>query len=198
MRKDTGKNIQPDTALIGSCIKKDRTAFKQLVTMYQQYAYNLAFKILLEEEDAKDVVQETFIRIWNHIDNYRKEILFTTWMYRIVTNLCYDKLKSFKRKNHVSLHDAAGQGINLTNETEHNADSAENHEMIKQIRRLSRGLTTKQRMVFILRDIQGHSVKEVSEVLNMSEGAVKTNLYLARMFIREEFYKSENTGRIVR
>ncbi|MFO7658455.1 MAG: RNA polymerase sigma factor [Bacteroidales bacterium] len=198
MLKSTIKYVQPDDVMISSCINKDRAAFKQLVTMYQQYAYNLAFKILLDEENTKDVVQETFIKIWRHIGSYRKEILFTTWMYKIVTNLCYDKLKSIKRRNHVSIHNATEMGINLTEQPEYNAHSSENFEIIKQIRRLSRGLTTKQRLVFILRDLQGLSVKEVSEVLNMSDGAVKTNLYLARMFIREKFYNAAKIGRIIR
>lgn len=194
MQKSKKKFFQPDEELIGRCIKKDKAAFKQLVEMYQQYAYNLAFKILLNEDDAKDIVQETFIRIWNHIGNYKKDVLFTTWLYKIVTNLCYDKLKAMQRRNHVPLNMAENSGYVLSDVNGQSLQHTENNDLMKHIRKLSRGLTTKQRMVFVLRDLQDLPIRVVGEILNMSEGAVKTNLYLARMCIREKLIVSEKSG----
>ena len=75
-----------------------------MVEQFQSYAYSLAFRLVLNEDNAKDIVQESFIRIWRHISNYDSNILFTTWLYKIVTNLCYDNLKSSKRRNNAKLN----------------------------------------------------------------------------------------------
>ena len=77
----------------------DLSAFQQLVEHYQHYAYILAFRLLGDDEDAKDAVQEAFIRVWKHIKNFNLSSKFTTWFYRIVTNLCLDRIKAQKRKN---------------------------------------------------------------------------------------------------
>ena len=180
--------------IINRSIVKDPTAFKKLVEMYQQFAYNIAYKILLNEDDAKDAVQETFIKIWNHIKNYRKEIRFTTWLYKIVVNLCYDKLKAKKRRNHIEMDMAEKLGYSITERTALGDPQFEIIDLKKRIRVLSKRLTLKQRMVFVLRDTLNLSVKEVCEFLKMTEGSVKTNLYLARMSIREQFIKSESCG----
>ena len=71
----------------------DGEAFRLLVKAHQGYAYALAFRLVCDDEAAKDVVQESFIRIWKHLPEYRPTVKFTTWMYRIVVNLSYDRLK---------------------------------------------------------------------------------------------------------
>ena len=79
----------------------DTKAFEVIVRNYNKFGYAVAFKILCNEEDAKDVVQECFIKIWKHLNEYDKKIKFTTWMYKIVVNLCFDKLKSQKRRRSI-------------------------------------------------------------------------------------------------
>ncbi len=70
----------------------DKNAFGELVTKYQQYAFNLAFRIVCNEDDARDVVQDSFIKIWKNMKAYLPKIEFTTWMYKIVTNTAIDHL----------------------------------------------------------------------------------------------------------
>ncbi len=194
MHKNEKINSLSEAEILSRCIKKDPEAFKNLVEMYQQFAYNIAYKILLNEENAKDMVQESFIRIWNHFTGYRKEVLFTTWLYKIVVNLCYDKLKSEKRRNHIEITTAEKLGYSLTESSDQDSQRNEKKSLIKEIRVISKKLTLKQRLVFVLRDIQNLSVREVCDILKMTEGAVKTNLYLARMFIREQLLKPEKSG----
>ena len=192
MQKRISKIVQPESDIIRRCRNKDERAFKILVEMYLGYAYNLAFRLVTHEEDARDIVQEAFIRVWKHIKNYNSGILFTTWLYKIVINLSYDHLKAKKRKNHIELSKADEKSILVSG----NPDTGrmENKDLIRKIRSFSKELTIKQRMVFILRDLQDLSVKEVSQILNISEGAVKTNLYLARLYIREKLAISEKYG----
>ncbi len=192
MHKENSKILQPDADILHKCRNKDEQAFKVLVEKFQSYAFNLAFRLILNEDDAKDVVQESFIRVWKHIHHYDSKVLFTTWLYKIVTNLCYDNLKSGRRRNHAVLKLAENQA-SLTS-GDHISGNTENKDLIRKIRQLSKDLTIKQRMVFILRDLHELPVKEVCKILDLSEGAVKTNLYLARLNIRERIFVSEKNG----
>ena len=191
---EAGNSIisQPDPDIIDRCRKRDEKAFSLLVEQFQSYAFSLAFRLVLNEDDAKDIVQESFIRVWRHISHFDSSVLFTTWLYKIVTNLCYDNLKSGRRRNNAKLELADNQAL-LTPGDNISRDFM-NKDLIRKIRQLSKDLTIKQRMVFVLRDLQELSVKEVCKILNLSEGAVKTNLYLARLNIRERILVSEMNG----
>ena len=192
MEAGNSKILQPDTDIVDRCKKRDEKAFKVLVEQFQSYAFSLAFRLVLSEDDAKDIVQESFIRIWRHISHYDSGILFTTWLYKIVTNLSYDNLKSGRRRNNAKSELADNQAL-LTAGDNISRDF-ENKDLIRKIRQLSKDLTIKQRMVFVLRDLHDLSVKDVCKILNLSEGAVKTNLYLARLNIRERILVSEMKG----
>ncbi len=186
------KTLQPDADIIYKCRNRDEKAFRILVEKFQSYAFNLAFRLVLDEEDAKDIVQESFIRVWKHIHRYDQKIVFTTWLYKIVINLCYDNLKSTKRRNHMAMRLADNQAILVSNDNA--SENEDNKDLIRKIRKLSKSLTLKQRMVFVLRDLLELPIKEVSGILGLSEGSVKTNLYLARLNIRERILVSEKHG----
>lgn len=183
MPKGVSKIPQPAAELIESCKKGDVHAFRELVEMLQTYAYTLAFRILLNEEEAKDAVQDSFIKIWKNIVGYNGKYLFTTWMYRIVINTCIDKLKEFKKLSEIYTDDLG--------DSESHEDSMVNRELAKQIRQLSKGLPEKQRIIFILIDLQGLSLDEASEMLKMTKGLAKSNLYYARKSIKEKLMKLE-------
>lgn len=174
---------QPKAELIESCIKGDVHAFRELVEKLQMYAYTLAFRILLNDEDAKDAVQDSFIKVWKSLGRYNGKYLFTTWMYRIVVNTCLDRLKEVKKRSEVY-----SESLNESGSFE---NSIANRELAKQIRQLSRELPEKQRIIFILNDLQDLSLDEACEVLNMPKGQVKSNLYYARKSIKEKLVKLE-------
>jgi len=183
MSKGVSKIPQPDAGLIESCIKGDVHAFRVLVERLQTYAYTLAFRILLNEEEAKDAIQDSFIKVWKNLGSYNGKYLFTTWMYRIVVNTCIDRLKEIKKHSEI-YSDSISESSNAE-------DSIINRELAKQIRQLSKELPQKQRIIFILYDLQGLSLDEASEVLKMSKGLVKSNLYYARKSIKEKLLKTE-------
>ena len=98
------QNTKPVDALeilIKKAQQGDTLAFKEIVTCYQSYAYALAFRFLYDEDDADDIVQESFIRIWEHVRDFDQRTKFTTWMYKIVVNLCLYKIKVNKRRMNV-------------------------------------------------------------------------------------------------
>ena len=165
----------------------DNKAFKTLVEEYQQYAFKLAFRIVCNEDDAMDVVQESFIKIWKKINMYKPEIKFTTWMYKIVSNTAIDKLRLIKRNDHLSIEDVS---LLLDRMSGENPDiQFDNLETGQLIRTISESLPEKQKLVFILRDLQGMNSNEVERILDMNETSVKSNLYFARKGIREKLNK---------
>jgi RNA polymerase sigma-70 factor (ECF subfamily) len=84
--------------LIHKCKSGDKEAFKPIMQEYTDYLFALAFRLLRNDEEAKDAVQETFIKVWQNINTYSEKVKLSTWMYKICTNLCFDKLKSKKKK----------------------------------------------------------------------------------------------------
>ena len=185
--------IRSTEALILRSKQGDRDAFRELVDAHQQYAFALAFRVLCDEDDARDVVQESFISIWKHILEYNPRNLFTTWMYRIVTNKAKDRLKANIRRENVMSRDVpamnAASGSNMLDQELANKDLAE------RIRSLAENLPITQRLVFILRDIQDLSVPETAEALSISQGSVKTHLSHARAYLRRAITDIDTTTR---
>ena len=163
----------------------DREAFRRLVEAHQEYAFRLAFRLLWDEELSRDTVQETFLRIWqnrHHLDPDRR---FTTWLYQIVTRLSYDRIKAEKRYR--KRIDTAAMDPSVTWYGQHSTEEeSANRELAGQIRRLAETLSPKQRVVFVLRDLEDRSIEEVVRITGMKRGAVKSNLWHARKKIREK------------
>jgi RNA polymerase sigma-70 factor, ECF subfamily len=134
-------------------------------------------------------VQDTFVRIWKHLDDYDGRCCFTTWIYTIAFNLCLDKTKALKRRreepfpqNYENRADCQLQAMDQGAYIDHAG-------LGKVIRSLAGKLSTVQRLVFVLRDIQDLPVEEVCEITGFDAGKVKSNLYYARKFIREKLEK---------
>ncbi len=172
--------------------KKDHKAFEKLVEHYQSYAFSLSFKLVCNDEDAKDIVQESFIRVWQHIHKFNINTKFTTWLYKIVFNLSLDKLKANKRRKYVAVDT---EHVTILFDKLVDADTETdiaNKDLAMLISSLANELTPKQKAVFILRDLQGAEMDEISEITSMSKGTVKSNLYYARLNIREKLKRIEN------
>jgi RNA polymerase sigma-70 factor, ECF subfamily len=170
--------------IIANVKKGDQAAFRMLVEEYRQQAFSMAFRILCDQEEARDVVQDSFIKIWQKIETFDMNEKFSTWLYKIVANSAIDRMRQIKRHNLVSLEKAIGtiDRINLAG-TQTEVDNKETARLIVWI---SDGLPEKQKMVFILRDLQGVDSEEVQQILKLSETSVKSNLYHARRAIREK------------
>jgi RNA polymerase sigma-70 factor (ECF subfamily) len=180
--------MQTDLDKIIERVKKgDQDAFRKLVEEYRQQAFSMAFRIICDEEEARDIVQDSFIKIWQKIGTYDMSMKFLTWLYRIVANSAIDRMRQIKRHNMVNLENAIGK-IDLQN-LDIARSEADNKETARLIRLLAEGLPEKQQIVFILRDLEGIDSPEVRKILNMSETSIKSNLYHARIAIREKLLK---------
>ena len=187
----------PITEILLASQKGDLNAFRVLVETHQSYAFSLAARFLGNEEDAHDITQETFIRIWKHLPAFDFRCKFTTWMYRIVINLCRDRNKKRNRQNKLLdpgspentavLQAAPINLINLINLEDENIKK----ELAAIITSFAGELPPKQQAVFILRDLQDQSVTEVSQILGISKSSVKSNLSHARQNIRNKLQQME-------
>ncbi|NJD21122.1 MAG: RNA polymerase sigma factor [Melioribacter sp.] len=184
-------NVGQLNELILKAINGDAKAFERIVRDNYRFGYAVAFKILYNEDDAKDVVQDCFIKIWKHLNEYNKKIKFTTWMYKIVVNLCFDKLKLQKRKRNIFKNYDEDSDDNTPSKIDLENDLT-NKELAEMIKHFANGLSEKQKTVFILRDMEDLSIEEVSEIMNISSSSVKTNLFYARQSIRKKIIEWEN------
>ena len=182
---------EAEQSLIRSAARGDHQAFRTLVEFYQAFAYSLAHRYTYDEEDAEDVTQEAFIKVWKNLHKYDPQFRFKAWVAKIVTNLCLDYLKSGRRK-HESGKTKAAETLMVAGhrQPDHELEAIELKTIIA---RLTEQLTDQQRKVFVLRDLEMLSTEEVCQILNMSSGNMKSNLYYARLKIKQElasFYKS--------
>jgi RNA polymerase sigma-70 factor (ECF subfamily) len=170
--------------LIQKALRGSQQAFRAIVEVNQGFVYALAFRFVNDEQDAEDITQEVFVRLWKNLHTYKQEVKLTTWLYKIVTNQCLDFLKSRhgrQRKNKVDIDRSHFVQDHSTPEKEF-----QQQELSKIIHAAAEELTPKQKAVFILRDLEGLSQEEVSETLSMSTGNVKSNLFYARQKMTEK------------
>jgi RNA polymerase sigma-70 factor, ECF subfamily len=195
------KGLENDTLV--HLVRESRTgninAFQKLVETTQGYAYSLAIRYLGSEEDAGDVVQEAFIKIWKNLGTYDYRCKFTTWMYRIVINQCSDRYRANSkiRNQSVSVPPDSLRRLNGQYEAGNLEDENIKKQLAAVVTKLATQLTPRQRAVFVLRDLQNERIDSVSQILGISKGAVKSNLTHARRNIRlmlENLEKNTNRG----
>jgi len=167
--------------LIQSVKKGDRQAFGKLIDSCGQYVYAVALKLIGDADDAHDAAQESFIKVWEKIDTYKSHLKFTTWLYKIVTNTCLDKLRRQSRESRIFEQAENLENLNRSQE----GNDFEENQFFEFVRLVSRKLSGKQHSVFVLHDLEELSQDEISKILGMSKGRVKSNLYYARKAIRQ-------------
>ena len=160
------------------CRLGNSAAFKNIVSEYQQLIYSLAFKLLCNEQDAEDATQDTFVKVWQNIKNYKQQYKFSTWIYKIAVHICYDKMRTKKHIDYIDIE--TYDGYSDVNQE----DFLHNKELKKLIVKLMEGLTPKQKLVFTLSDLEEMKVEEIKTVTGLSSSKIKSNLYLARKYIK--------------
>jgi RNA polymerase sigma-70 factor (ECF subfamily) len=170
-------------------------AFEELVKRYEHKVYNIAYRMLGNEEDAKDALQDTFLRSFRFIKKFKAESSFYTWLYRIATNVCLTRLSRRKRKekNTYSLDAQFDSKDEMPREIPDFKYSPEllyeRKIMQKALQEAISELPSDYRSVVVLRDLQGLSNREVSKALQLSLAAVKSRLHRGRVFLRNRLSK---------
>lgn len=162
----------------------DVNAFETLVLSYEKNVYNLALRMVKNPEDASDMVQEAFIRAYNSLASFRGESKFSVWLYRIVSNVCLDFLRSRSRHPTVSLSVENDEGeeteLDIPDESQSPEALLERRLTRDSVRRGLDALSEEYRQILLLREIQGLSYDEIAETLSMELGTVKSRIFRAR------------------
>lgn len=170
--------------LIGRSRQGDVKAFSLLVSAFQPLVFRLAFRLLCDEDEAKDMVQETFVKVWLALDKYDAKARFSTWLYKITCNTCYDRLRSLR---HSPLDNEADYACPTTILSDDNIElTVANRQLKELILKYTGELSPRQRLIFTLRDIEELDVSEVQTITGLSAGIIKSTLYLARKRIRDK------------
>jgi RNA polymerase sigma-70 factor (ECF subfamily) len=180
-----------ESELIRAAQKGDQRAFEQLVRLYDQNVLRLAVNLLRSPEDAKDVYQEAFLRVYKNLHTFRFDCSFHTWLYRIVTNLCLDALRKRKVRREESTVMETGEGVLDRMDTlqESRADGNPQRQLLsrqlrERIQHSLEELTPRERAVFALRHYQGLRLRTIGEMLGTSEEAAKNCLFRATQKMR--------------
>lgn len=174
--------------IIKSCIRKDEAAFRVLVERYRDFAFSVAFRIMNDVEESKDIVQESFITVWKKISGFDINRNFSNWFYRIVVNKCYDSLRKKKRASMLPL-DELNLRIKELFSDNNPEKELNNKEIGDAIRLLTMKLSPKQKIVFVLSELEGYSQDEISEITGMMKASIKSNLNHARRNIGQMIEK---------
>ena len=184
----------PDLELVRRAQAGQLDAFEALTTRHEQRVYSLAKRLLRHEQDAEDVTQQTFLSALEHLNGFRGEASFSTWLLRIATHAALKVIRKRKGLDLVSLEEATEPGgtPDTIPPPEFIADWGQTPEELVQRREIQRlldealaRLDEKHRLVFLLRDVEGLSVRETAEALGLSEANTKVRLLRARLQLRE-------------
>lgn len=164
--------------------------FQNRVLPVKNKLFRFALRFLNNEEEAKDVVQEVFIRVWNGREQMNEVQNWEAWCMRITKNLSLDRIRSMTRKQTQPIEET----YNVRNEALTPHESTEAHESMVRINQLIAALPEKQRQVIHLRDIEGYSYNEICDIMEIDMNQVKVNLFRARNAVREKLLKINAYG----
>jgi RNA polymerase sigma-70 factor (ECF subfamily) len=181
----------PETehSLIQRAQKGDHDAFASLVDQHQRYVYNLALRVVKDENEALDLTQETFVRAWTSLPNFRAQSQFRTWLYRITTNLCYNRLPNLRR----SLNDLGDDMMEEIPNFDNPAREFESTETGKYLHQAIDHLDENYRLLIALRYQHELSYDEIASMLNLPLGTVKTGIFRAKEQLRKSLAHLEES-----
>lgn len=187
----------PDAPLVALARRGDFSAFEQLVSRYERRLFATAIRIVGRREDAEEVVQDTLTSVIEHLQDFREESKFYTWLMRIAVNHALKLLRKNRRRRNADAQELSADSYSdmphpqfIAPWKENPAWAAEQRELQQLLTESLAELDEKYRMVFVLRDIEEQSTAEVAQLLNISESNVKIRLLRARLQLRERITKA--------
>jgi len=169
-------------------------AYRELMRTYERRLFAFAFGFLRDTEEAMDVVQDTFLKVYKNIDSFQGNSAFTTWMYRITRNLCIDKIRKRKRANQTEFDESYRQMAEVPDKPMAVSTTAYTDPVSANLRTELRdklfealdGLNERHREILLLRELEGLSYAEISEDLNIPVGTVMSRIFHARKKVQQD------------
>lgn len=185
--------------LIEMAAKGDRSAFESLVKKYDRKVITLALKYTRSEEDAKDIYQEVFLRVWKSLPGFGFKSEFSTWLYRIATNVCLTYVDRAKRHRSEDVLESSltddeedeRPGMQLESDDPGPLENLRNSELQTGIKKAVDELPVKQKLVFTMKYYEDYKIREISEMTGLNEGTIKRYLFEATLKLKHalrQFY----------
>lgn len=172
--------------------KGDMRAFEQLIYKYDKHVLNIAYKFRYNNEDSKDIYQEVFLRVFKGLKNFQFNSEFSTWLFRITTNVCL----TFKTNQTKNTHTSIDQSISVEDDsitltdylqaTDRTDEFTEKNEMKKNINRCLNKMPHKQKLAFTLKYFDEYKIREIAEIMSCNEGTIKRYIFNASEKLRTE------------
>ncbi|MFU8804288.1 MAG: sigma-70 family RNA polymerase sigma factor [Bradymonadaceae bacterium] len=184
-------NRRRERKMIRGLRARDEDAFSEVVRLYQHKVFNVCYRIVGDRQEAEDVSQEVFIAVFKSVDGFRGDSSFSTWLYRVAVNRSKNRLKYLGRrsyKSHQAIEDTAEGAVSespLSGDIPRPDGQALGRELEGIIQDGLKELSEDYRVVLVLRDIENLSYKEISEIVDLAEGTVKSRLFRARVALKE-------------
>jgi RNA polymerase sigma-70 factor (ECF subfamily) len=182
-----------ERALLTRLRERDEDAFNEIVRDYQNKVYNLVLRMIGNRAEAEDLAQEVFVTVFKHVDQFRGDAKFSTWLFRIAANHCKNRIKYLSRRHSTQngLDDVPehhlGDAGHAPVQSHVDAPDAilEGREMERLMQMAIAALDEEHRLLVLLRDVEELSYQEIAEIAALNEGTVKSRLHRARMQIKE-------------
>ena len=175
---------------INQVVKGDQNAFGEIVELYKDKVFQLCFRMLGNRHEAEDMAQEAFVRAYVNIHRFNIQMKFSTWLYRIATNLCIDRIRKKKPDYFLDAEVAGTEGLNMysiiADDSVLPEDEVESLELQETIQDEILKLPEKYRSVIVLKYIEELSLKEISNILDLPIGTVKTRIHRGREALRKQ------------
>ena len=192
-----------DSQLLDGIKRRDSAAFEEIVNRYQEKVFRLALHITKHQEDAEDVIQDTFLKVFSKIYTFRNESSFSSWLFRIAANSALMKLRSRNRRLKSELTNSTATGVEtaiaICNDYDLNYASS-SYEIRNVLQKATDSLPADYKIIFILRDMDNLSNQEISEAMNITVASVKSKLHRARLRLRKKlhnFYEDYKSPEII-
>lgn len=172
--------ILTDNELIIKAQSGDVLALEELIYRYDKMVLRMALKFTGDPDDAKDIYQEVFIRVYKSLSGFQFKSEFSTWLFRIVSNTCITFKRKFNKQNHISLNNE-DDSVYLDTMSEDYENSPDklmvNSEVSEKIDKALNTLSPNQKMSFLLKHYEGYKIREIAELMNCKEGTIKKYLF---------------------
>lgn len=174
-----------DHTLMGQVLDGDLSAWNKLVSRWERGVYNFVYRIIGHEEDARDLVQETMIRVFQGLNHLKDPAKFPSWLYRIAHNACLDRLRSGKNRSMISrdalvengMEGVLDQRIDRFQSQPHPDEALYRRELSEILRQALQTLSEEQRTALVMREYNGYASREIAEILGIPVGTVRSRIF---------------------
>ncbi len=191
-------NERDERQLVRKSKRGDSAAFEELILPYQKKILNMAYRMLGNLSDAEDATQDIFVRVYKSLVSFQEESAFSTWLYKVATNICLDVLRRRKRQNAqgmVSIHQYSSEDEEYELPIEDKAptpyEQAQKGEAMRALLKAMEELGPEQKAVIVLRDINGLPYEEIAELMGCTLGTIKSRINRSRLMLRKLLEKDK-------